>query len=645
MWSFLRAARARHRVLAELRIVARRFGSIEDRSVFGRSLIAACRWYVRDGMTPRFIARLAGSFVFLMMSGVAAAEASAVRQRAHGPVVSVFPIPGDRVATSQTQIAFRGVAASMLARIRVVGSHSGHHVGRLEADSDGRGASFIPTRAFSPGETVTVNTSLDVLGVTGGRFQFLVARPAGPMPYRPALRVARVQGDVWRFQSRPDLAPAAVKLTRQSGAVGSDDVFLTPQFGPVQNGPEILDSSGRLVWFDPVPPGDTAANLQVQQYRGQPVLTWWQGHTAAGMGSGEDMIYDSSYRPVATLRSANGLKPDLHEFQITPRGSALITAFFPVWWDSPSAHGPTREIVFDSIVQEIDISTGLVLFQWDSLDHVPLADSYQPASAPGSRNPFDYFHINSIQLDDDGKLLIAARNTWAAYKLDHRTGAVLWTLGGKRSSFRMAAGTSFAFEHDVRSVTPDDRLITLFDDGAGLPAVHKASRGLELALDVRHRTARLAAQWRHSPPLLSEFEGNIQQLADRDHVIGWGQQPYFTEYDPNGRPVLDARFVGNTSSYRAYRFPWTGTPAAPPAIVASDTPQGTTVFASWNGATDPASWRVLAGQSATTMHIVATVADTSFETTIELPRVSYVAAQALDASGRVLGSSATVQPH
>jgi Arylsulfotransferase (ASST) len=599
-------------------------------------------------MTSRFTAGLAGILVFLvLMSGAAAAQAKAVRHHWHRPVVSVFPIPGARVATPQTQIAFRGIAPSRLGRIRVVGSRSGQHAGRLAADSDGQGASFISTKPFSPGETVTVKTSLDVLGASGGTFRFAVATPAGTIPYGPATRVGRVPGDVWSFQSRPDLTPAAVKIVHESGSVGTDDVFLTPQFGPVQNGPEIIDPSGRLVWFDPVPSGETATNLQVQQYQGQPVLTWWQGHTVAGMGIGEDVIYDTSYRPVAELLGANGLTPDLHEFQITPRDSALVTAYFPVWWNTSSGGRTTRVVVFDSVVQEIDIPTGLVLFQWDSLDHVPLADSYQPvpSGVSSARNPYDYFHINSIQLDDDGNLLISARNTWAVYKLDHRTGAVLWTLGGKHSSFRMGPGTSFAFEHDVRSVAPNDGLITLFDDGAGLPAVHKQSRGLELALDVRHRTARLFAQWLHSPSLLAEFEGGIQQLSDGDHVIGWGQQPYFTEYDPEGGPVLDARFVGNTSSYRAYMFPWTATPAAPPAIVASNSAQGTTVFASWNGATNVASWQVLAGQSPTTMQMVQTVPDTSFETSTAIPTASYVAVQALDASGRVLASSATVQPH
>jgi hypothetical protein len=532
----------------------------------------------------------------------------------------------------------------MLGGIRVVGSRSGLHAGELQADSDGQGANFVPSTAFSPGETVTVTTSLNVLGAAAGTFRFVVARPAAPLPYRMAQPVARVPGDVWRFQSRPDLVPPAVKVLRRARGAGSDDIFLTPQFGPLQNGPELLGADGRLIWFSPVPWGDTASDLQVQQYQGRPVLTWWQGYTNAGVGIGEDVIYDGSYSPVGTLGGANGLKPDLHEFQITSGGSALITAYFPVIWNVSSGRRITHEVVFDSVVQEIDIPTGLVLFQWDSLDHVPLTDSYQPAPSGGSRNPFDYFHIDSVQLDDDGNLLISSRNTWSVYKLDHRTGAVLWTLGGKQSSFRMGRGTSFAFQHAARSVAPEDKLIMLFDDGAGLPAVHKASRGVELALDMRRRTARLVAQWQHSPSLLAEFEGNVQQLSNGDHVIGWGQQPYVSVFDRRGRPLFDARFVADTSSYRAYSFPWAAAPAAPPTIVASNTTQGTSVFVSWNGATNVASWRVLAGASATAMQAVETVPDTSFETAITIPTVSYVAVQALDGNGHTLASSATVQP-
>jgi hypothetical protein len=560
--------------------------------------------------------------------------------------VAVFPSPGSRLAPPQTQIVFRGVPAAELGTVTVTGSQSGPHTGQIASDSDNNGASFLPAQPFDPGETVTVSTSLAVLDGQGGRFQFQVASPAGPIPHGGPLRVPNVPGGVWSFRSRPDLAPPAAEIIHGAGAGGGSDIFLTPQYGPVQNGPEILDSRGRLIWFDPVPAGDMATNLQVQRYQGRPVLTWWQGFSDAGMGLGEDMIYNTSYQPVATVQAGNGLSADLHEFQITPQGTALITAFYPVYWDASSVHGLKREIVFDGVVQEIDIPTGLVLFQWDSLDHVPVGDSYTPVPPEGPkvgyRNPYDYFHVNSVQLDGDGNLLVSARNTWAAYKIDHRSGAVLWRLNGKHSSFRMGPGAGFAFQHDVRSHASGDRYISVFDDGAGLPLVEKESRALELVLDFKHHTARVFKQWKHAPALSAWFEGNDQQLPDLDEVVGWGQDPYFTEFDQRGRTVLDGRFVSNTASYRAFRFPWTATPAAPPTVAATASAGRIDWYVSWNGATTVSAWRVLEGSSPTALRPVATAPKTSFETVVTAPRAPYAQLIALDAAGRERGASALI---
>jgi len=301
--------------------------------------------------------------------------------------------------------------------------------------------------------------------------------------------------------------------------------------------------------------------------------------------------------------------------------------------------------VLDSVVQEIDIPTGLVLYQWDSLDHVPLSSSYQrlPTQNAKVRNPFDYFHVNSVDLDNDGNLIISGRNTWAAYKVDHGTGAVIWTLGGKRSSFKMGRGTSFAFQHDVRAQGQNDQLVTVFDDGAGPPSVHSQSRGLELSLNLKSMTATVAAQRQHSPALLAEFEGNVQLLPDSDDFIGWGQQPYFTDYNGRGQLVLDGRFVGTTSSYRAYEFPWSGTPAVPPAVAATTARRTTTVYATWNGATAVHGWRVLSGPSATSLRATRAVTKTGFETQTTINAARYVAVQALDAQGRTLATSAALR--
>jgi hypothetical protein len=557
-------------------------------------------------------------------------------------VVSVFPIPGDRVASPLTQITFRGLPVRGLGAIVVTGSRSGKHSGRLEADSDGRGGSFVVAKPFAPGEVVTVSTRLDVRGAHKGTWRFSVAKPAGAVPSQPLLPAPRLPGDALSFRSRPDLAPASVEITTASPSAATGDIFVTPQQGPLQNGPMILGPDGNLVWFKPLPKGDMAADLLVQRYRGRPVLTWWQGYSGAGIGVGEDVIDDSSYRRLAVVRAANGLYADLHEFELTPGGTALITAYYPVYWNASAAGGSPRAIVLDSVVQEIDVKTGLVVFQWDSLDHVPLSDTYQrPPKDAGQ--PFDYFHVNSAEPDGDGSLIISGRNTWAAYKVD-ASGRTVWTLGGKHSSFTMRSGTRFAFQHDVRRSKRDDQTVTLFDDGAGPPPVHTQSRGLTLKLDPKRKTATLVREDDHSPSLRADFEGNLQPLKDGNQLLGWGQQPYFTEYDAQGQIVFDGRFVDANSSYRTYRFPWTATPTTTPAIAASTSGPTTTVYASWNGATTVASWRALAGESRNQLRVVSTATKQGFETEFPIAAAHYVAVQALDVDGRVLSTSATVAP-
>jgi hypothetical protein len=360
------------------------------------------------------------------------------------------------------------------------------------------------------------------------------------------------------------------------------------------------------------------------------------------VGAGEDVIEDASYRQIAVVHAANGLSADLHEFRLTPQGTALITAYYPVYWDASAVHESTRQIVLDSVVQEIDVKTGLLLFQWDSLDHVPLTDSYEPI-VQSAGQPFDYFHINSVQRQQDGDLVISARNTWAAYDVDSRTAAIIWTLGGKHSSYKIGDGASFAFQHDVRLHTAGDPTVTLFDDGGGPPVVHGESRGLTVRLDDKDKTATLVEQVVHSPALTASFEGNLQALPNGNTFLGWGQQPYFTEYNSRGEAVLDGRFVGANSSYRAYRFPWAGTPRTLPSVTASTSGADTNVYVSWNGATQVTSWRVLAGASAAALQAVATASKQGFESQVTIPAQPYVEVQALDSAGRTLATSSVVR--
>lgn len=556
--------------------------------------------------------------------------------------VTTFPSPGTHWALPQTQLTFRGVAPGAIGPIQVVASSSGTHGGQIAADSDGDGASFLPTTPFRPGETVTVRTHLNVLGAKGGSYTFTVESPAPGIPFAPVPLVPAGAHGVQHFHSRTDLEPPTVSVTRNAASSGPGDIFVAPQFGPVQQGPMVFDPDGNLIWFKPAPKGNIATDFRVQSYGGQPVLTWWEGFFNRGLGAGFGVIADSTYANIATVRAGNGLRADLHEFQLTPSGTALIIAVAPVNANLTSIHGAKHAVVMDSVIQEIDIKTGLVLFEWHGLGHVSLSESYV---APPRRNGhiFDFFHANSVGLDRDGNLIVSARNTSAAYKIDHQTGAVMWRLGGRRSSFKMRSGTSFAYQHDVR--VQSDGTVTLFDDGA-TPPVHKQSRALRLHLNYARMTASWVAQDEHSSPLLAGFEGNHQLLPNGDSFVGWGQQPYFTEFSPRGQTVFDAHFLEPTASYRAYRQVWTGQPVRLPKLAASTSHGRATVYASWNGATTYTQWRVLAGASSGSLRSVSVTPRNGFETKISVASSGpYFAAQALNASGQILSTSAPIKAH
>ncbi len=551
------------------------------------------------------------------------------------PTVNVFPSPGTRAAEPFSQISFRGSTASSIGTVRVVGSRSGQHAGVLAPHSDGGGASFLPKVAFTPGETVTVSTALNVLGGQNGSFHFQVVTPAGTIKPLPLPLVPAGRNGIQRFRSRPDLLPAAVTVTRRSTRAAPGDIFVAPQAGPIQNGPMLLDAGGGLVWFHPLPRGQTATDFRTQTLGGQPVLTWWQGVINNGSGRGDDVIFDQRYRQIATVRAANGFQgADLHDFQLTPAGTAYIIVASPVRWPG------TRKPLMDSVIQEIDIKTGLVLFEWHALDHVPVSESYFRVTSQG--HVFDPYHLNSVAVDHDGNPIISMRNTWALYKLDHRTGAVIWTLGSNRSSFKLGPGVAPAFQHNF--VVQPDGTYTLFDDGAGPPVRHSHSRAIRISINTKTRTASLVKEYNHSPALISNFEGGAQLLPGGDLFVGYGQQPYFSEFDPAGRLIFDAHFNAPTPNYRAYRFPWDSQPPTSPDVALDRGANGvSTLYASWNGATNVASWRLLAGLTPGSLSTFAVLPKRGFETAMaahsELP---YFAAEALGSAGQVLARSRTV---
>ena len=458
---------------------------------------------------------------------------------------------------------------------------------------------------------------------------------AWPLPNTSSAPTKYVQA----FRSRPDLSPAAVEVTtRRAQDTAPGYIFIAPKRGAGQDGPMIINNLGHLVWF-----GNNryATDFKVQHYRGEPVLTWWEGRIVGRHGVGEYMIFDGSYREIARVRAGNGYRGDLHEFIITPQDTALLTAYVPIRTDLSSIGGLEDGAVWGGIAQEVDIETGKVLFEWHSLEHVGVEESYvNPPADPAYI--YDYFHINSIDVDLDNNLLISSRNTWSVYKVDRKSGEILWRLGGKKSDFKMGSGTQTAFQHDARR-HPDGTL-TIFDNGAG-PVVHDRSRGIVVELDMDEMSAKLVREYTSPQNRLSTSQGNMQVLPNANVFIGWGSAPFFSEFSHDGEPLFDASFLGKAQSYRAFRFPWSGRPTEDPAVAVKRRPDDkVALYASWNGATEFESWEVFAGSRPGQLQPLGSVPRDGFETAMLVQTPGpYVAVQAKDRHGHTLGTSAPIK--
>ncbi|MGH2843499.1 MAG: arylsulfotransferase family protein, partial [Solirubrobacteraceae bacterium] len=503
-------------------------------------------------------------------------------------------------------------------------------------------------------------------GAVGLRFGASAQAAAGALAGRSAATVVRRQppepARFMRYVSRPDLTPVGVSVRAlpeplEFGIGGPVHIFCAPKAGlaPFPKGATlglmILDATGELVWFKPLPRSDQIPfDFRAQSYKGKPVLTWFQGTVGTGHGiAGQYVLADSAYRQVARVLG-NTYPPDLHEFLLTPQGTALHTAFEA----SSTVRFDGRQVLIGH-VQEVDVATGRLLFDWSSYPAVGLSDSYA-SPAPAS---FDYFHINSIdRWPGPGRnLLISSRHTCAVYLVSQETKRIVWQLGGKQSSFRMKPGVQFWYQHDGRAL-PDGSGVSVFDDASRFPGARTPSErygsGKVINLDMRGKIAGLRHRYAHTDgEFNTSSQGNCQLLPSGAHMVGWGAQPFFSIYGPTpggmlGAPmILDGRFPNDSQSYRTFVSVWKGDPPQSELALAVRHvgAAGTmTAYASWNGATEVATWRLNAGRSPDALNTIAVAPRAGFETVIPVGAGEgrYFEAAALDAHGHVLGRTRTV---
>ncbi|KAJ6089819.1 hypothetical protein N7467_005035 [Penicillium canescens] len=425
-----------------------------------------------------------------------------------------------------------------------------------------------------------------------------------------------------------------------------------------QIGPHIYDDEGRLVWtgsqqFD----NRNVFDFKVTNSLGSdPHLSMVLQHSwDGGEDSGFGIVLRNDYEHDRKLPLRRDLGIfDIHEFNIRPDGkSALVSIYLsheitledfgrpgePTWLESGG-------------FAEIDMNTAEVIQWWDSFNRIPLYESvhYGPGSVAEGHPGWDYVHINSVDKNEAGDYLISARFTNTIYMISGINGDIMWRLGGAYTNFQQ--DFTFSKQHDAKFVESNGthHIISFLNNASDEEFNEEnmsSSMFVELDTGANPMTARVIRRYNRPDSELSRLRGNTQQLPNDNVFTCWSKGGYISEHGADGELLFTANFTSpRYSSYRGYKFEFTGRPNTPPDVVASvsgtdETNMVTSFWVSWNGATEVATWNFYA--QASEFHFPVLIGSTpkfDFETMfVSAGYLDWVSAEAVDVNGTVLGKS------
>jgi hypothetical protein len=486
----------------------------------------------------------------------------------------LFPRPGMTAVSAQTDIILRqgdDIDSGSLVPsdvIVVTGSKSGHHPGKVSLSDDGKTVLFLPNEPFSLGEEVSVHVRPAIKTKIGGtvpgtRFRFTVSSTPQSSQDTPSFmeQIGSRSLPTWENTASLGRGHAVVSSVADSMLPEFPEIQITTSDHPPQgclfltsssfdtsyhgNYLMILDPSGQPVFARRTP-------LSCADFKIQPngLLTYFDNKALRWYAM------DSTYVVVDSFKAGNGYPTDLHDLLLLPNGHAIVIAYQTKRYamDTIVAGGSPEARVRGNILQELD-SDKNVIFQWRSWDYFAVTDATHEDLT--SEN-IDYVHSNAVDLDTDGNILLSSRHMDEITKISRQTGEIIWRIGGKHNEFKFLNDSiGFSHQHAIRNL--GNGHYTLFDNGNyHTPSF---SRAVEYVIDEKRRTIRLVWQYRNTPDTYTFAMGYVQRLDDGNTLIGWGSaNPTVTLVSPEGEKLYELTFPAGVVSYRAYVFPWQGTP-------------------------------------------------------------------------------------
>ena len=523
--------------------------------------------------------------------------AASIFAQGNSPYEYIFPIPGSININPENNVIIKPggyINPDFIFNpsvVKVEGSKSGLHSGELLLSDDNKTIVFNPYVKFTLNEKVTVYVNSGIRTINGNSiqpfsFNFYTRKEHSVdflNRYNNAVKYyfdSSFPNSTNKKHSITDTLPSDFPLltidTVNNAAPG--DIFLANIMGSGYGSYiMIVDSTGKPVKYKPVP--DKSVEFKIQpngvmsygHFVNKPFFTGWDVKW---------YLIDTSLAVVDSFECKNGYNAEFHDFLLLPNGHSLMVAFDPTSMDMSQvvSGGNSNAVILGGLIQELD-SKRNVVFQWRSLDYIPVTESY----ASLTDSVISYIHINSIDVGIDGNILVSGRNINQIFKIDRNTSNFIWRLGGNKNEFTFLNEHSenspdyFSGQHDAKFLS--NRNLTVFDNGSEHNT--KVSRAVEYQLDETNKTATMVWEYYHPDNIFSPTMGSIQKLPNGNTVIGWGTAgnqnfPAVTEIHPDKSIAFQLRLPSKWNNYRAYKYEWRKTNIAAGDTVLYEVVQGNT---------------------------------------------------------------------
>ena len=534
------------------------------------------------------------------------------------------PLPDSEYTSRQTRfvlVRFQNISPTAITNlssfIQVTGAVSGNHAGQTKIAQDGRTVIFTMTTDFAVNELVTVSLAPGVPAANGGpvspyQYQFVVSThlpgaavspavvstPTVSVPVSPLVVTTAASKGVAGIMSNGVSVPSDfpwIVITTNNNP-DPDPIFIDNRGGGGDPFNVIFDNNGNPIWYSKYP--DERRDMKVQHNCTLTML--------ARNGGNHYNVFNTHYQQIATNWAVNGYGVDEHELQVLADGTYFLVALASQTVDMSRyvVGGNPAASVAEQVIQEFD-SAGELIFQWRAWDFFDVRDESQFINLLGSG--FDFPHMNAIDVDTDGNILLSSRNTSEVTKINRDTGDIIWRLGGAHNQFTFINDplNGTRNQHAVRMVTTND--YTMFDNGN----LHSPpmSRAVEYRLDPTNLTATLIWQYPNPPTssLYSYYMGNAQRLTNGNTLIDWavGNLPKLTEVRPDGTKAFEMNWAGGWEAYRTWRCPWQGS-AVQPYLLVESYPDNITLIFNQFGDTNVALYKIYGGPTSQSTNLLAT---------------------------------------